>query len=145
MERRKFIKDTCVVCATILATGIVTPLFLACSPFTVLKIFPKDGDITFSTDKFTVDNNNIIILKNFDALDFDIAVVKYDNNLYKAFELQCTHQPNVRLATTSTGFVCHEHGSRFDLNGQVTQPPARKKLKEYKLELINKNTIKITL
>jgi len=144
MERRKFIKDTCLVCASIIASGMVSPLFSACSPLTILKITPNEGKIVFSIDKFT-DENKMIILKNFDALDFDIAVVKYDNSFYKAFELQCTHQPNVRLAATDTGFVCHEHGSRFNLNGQVTQAPARKPLKEFNLELINQHTIKITL
>jgi len=144
MERRTFIKNTCLLCASIVASGAIAPLFSACSPVTILKIIPDNGTIIVPIDKFT-NENKLVVLKNFDALDFDIAVVQYEDLSFKAFELQCTHQPHVRLATTSTGFVCHEHGSRFDLYGQVTQAPARKALKEFTLELINQHTIKITL
>jgi len=109
-----------------------------------LKVYPTEGTIMLPCDQFN-DQNTTIILKNFDALNFDIAVVQYPDKTFKAFELQCTHQPNNRLIATQEGFICHAHGSQFDKNGQVKKAPAKKALKEFKLELINNKTIKITL
>ena len=115
----------------------------SCSPLTTLKLKPIDGNVSVPRDQFTKDNN-IVIIKNFDHLDFDIAVIQYAEDTFKAFELQCTHQPNYALTATKEGFFCSAHGSLFDFNGQVKKAPAKKPMKEYPIEITNQ-IIKITI
>jgi Rieske Fe-S protein len=43
----------------------------------------------------------------------------------------CTHESCTITGATSTQYVCPCHGSRYSLNGQVQQGPARSNLRQY--------------
>jgi Rieske Fe-S protein len=43
----------------------------------------------------------------------------------------CTHESCTITGVTSTQYVCPCHGSRYSLNGQVQQGPARSNLRQY--------------
>lgn len=62
---------------------------------------------------------------------YDIAAQKLDNQQYHALLLQCTHQDN-QLSISNNGYQCSLHGSRFDVNGQVSKGPASLPLQQYK-------------
>lgn len=58
----------------------------------------------------------------------------------------CTHEQCIidSFDTSNSQFVCNCHGSHFDLNGQVTQGPARSALSKYSYEFAN-NVLTIRL
>lgn len=134
LDRREFIRKSCLACASIAGIGIVSSMVQSCSPLVSLKVIPEKGFIQVPLTHFT-ETNKLVLLKNYDALDFDIAVVQLEGNKYKAFEMQCTHVANNPLVATKSGFFCNTHGSAFGFDGQVTKSPAKRALKEYPLEI----------
>ncbi len=48
--------------------------------------------------------------------------------------MKCTHRANP-LTATKDGLYCPAHGSRFDLNGNVTEQPATEPLKQFKTSI----------
>jgi Rieske Fe-S protein len=141
IERRDFIKHACGLCASIVGVTAILPALTACSPLKTVLGEITQGSIQLATNQF-VEDSNLVIIRN-QNLEFDIAVVKYPSNVYKAFELQCTHRTYPLIATKS-GFVCNQHGSRYDLEGKVTQAPADRNLKEYQVQNSGEN-LKIIL
>lgn len=144
MERRKFIKTSCLACASVVGLGGLLPLLQSCASIVSVNLKPENGIVSVPREKFT-ETNKLVIVKNFDYLDFDIAVVQYEDNSFKAFEMQCTHQPNYALTATKDGFFCSAHGSVFGYDGQVKTKPAKKPMKEYPVEITSQILkIKIT-
>jgi Rieske Fe-S protein len=130
-DRRAFIKQTCRMCAALAGVAIVLPSVTACAPLKTVSADISEGSISVPASSFT-EGNNLVIVRNND-LDFDIALVKYADNSYRSFLLECTHRSNP-LVATQTGFTCNLHGSSFDLKGAVTKPPATSALKEYPVQ-----------
>lgn len=117
----------------------VLPALSACSPLKTITGEVKQGTIDVPLTNFTAENNLVVVRTN--DFDFDLAVVKFPDGNYKAFQLQCTHRANP-LVATKTGFFCNLHGSRYALDGTVTQAPATTNLKEYNFQV---STDKITI
>lgn len=141
VERRDFIKQACGLCASLVGIAAVLPALSSCSPLKTVTAEVKQGTVQVPLTNFTPESNLVIVRNN--NFDYDIAVVKYPDGNYKAFELQCTHRANP-LVATKNGFFCNLHGSRYALDGTVTQPPADRSLKEYNVQLSpDKITIKI--
>lgn len=140
VNRRDFLKKSCLACASIAGIGVLSSVLQSCSSLISLKTYPENGVVKLNKSKFT-EENHVVILKNFDMLNFDIAVVKFDDNTYKAIEMQCTHVPGNHLIATNSGFHCNTHGSAFNLKGEVTHEPASRELKEYPLEISSETII----
>jgi nitrite reductase/ring-hydroxylating ferredoxin subunit len=62
-------------------------------------------------------------------MEFDVFLKKDTTGSYKAILMRCSHRNNP-VQRTSTGFVCHEHGSRFNSDGLVLTEPASTNLTE---------------
>lgn len=131
-NRRNFIKQSCGLCASLIGLSIVAPALQGCSPLITVKTNVSKGPIGILRSSFT-EENKLVIVKN-EAQEFDIAVVQLGTEVFKAFELQCTHQSNP-VIPTKNGFFCNAHGSSFTFDGKVNKPPAQRNLKEYKLEI----------
>lgn len=141
MERRDFIKTTCLTCAGILGAGSVLSLLNSCAPLPVLKTSTSDKVVVVPDSSFKADQN-LLVIKN-SNLEFDILLVKKKDNTYNALYMQCTHQSQP-LTASKSGLFCASHGSGFDLDGNVTMEPAALPLRKFKTETEN-NTIKIYL
>lgn len=140
-ERRDFIKQACGLCASLVGISLVLPAVTACSPLKTVMGVVKQGTIDVALSNFTEENNMVIVRNN--DFDYDLVVVKYPDGNYRSFQLQCTHRANP-LVATKTGFFCNLHGSKYALDGSVTQAPATTNLKEYNLQVsTDKITIKI--
>jgi len=74
---------------------------------------------------------------------YDILLVKKSELEYNAIYMKCSHRENF-VSATKTGLYCSEHGSTFDLDGNVTKEPALKPLKKFKT-VLNNNSITIDL
>ena len=139
--RREFIKKSCGLCASVVGISILAPALQGCSTLQYAKPEIVQGKLSFPISSF-IEGTNLVIVQN-DTLDYDIAVVKGANNGYRSFELKCTHQDNSLIAT-KTGFHCNLHGSSFQLDGKVNNPPATNNLKEFKTN-VDSGIIQITL
>jgi len=132
-QRRDFIKQTCRLCAATVGLAAVLPALSSCAPLQTITAEVKPGGIievpltSFATD------NPLVIVHNA-ALEYEIALVRYSDQTYKAFEMKCTHRDNPLVATKS-GFFCNLHGSSFDINGKVVKSPATNNLKQYNLQV----------
>jgi len=71
---------------------------------------------------------------------YDILLVKKSTEEYLAIYMKCSHQENPVTATT-TGLFCSSHGSRFDLDGNVTKEPATAPLKKFKTAIIDNQIV----
>jgi len=129
------------MCASLVGIATVLPAVTGCAPLKTIQGDAKQGMIEVPLSNFTETNNMVIIQTP--ALEYEIALIKNPDASFRAFELQCTHRANPLVATKS-GFFCNLHGSRFALDGTVTQPPAANSLKEYTVGITNQTiTIKL--
>jgi len=138
MQRREFIKTTCLTCAGVIGGGALVSLFNSCSPLPVLKMSSKEPKLLVPESSF-IDNQNVLIIKN-SNLEFDILLVKKKDTSYNALYMQCTHESQP-LSATKSGLFCSSHGSAFNLDGDVTVQPATKPLRKFKTETENNNII----
>jgi nitrite reductase/ring-hydroxylating ferredoxin subunit len=138
MQRRDFIKTTCLGCAGILGGSALLSMLNSCSPLPVLKTSSKDNVLSVPESSF-VENQNVLIIKNTN-FEFDILLVKKKDNTYNALYMQCTHE-NQPLSATKSGLFCSSHGSAFNLEGEVTVQPATKALKKFRTQTENNNVI----
>jgi|SRR3954470_4666062 len=129
MERRKFIKNTCV------AAGIsVSWLLQACATHKYITDFDLTSTkITVKKSSFTIVKKGESVQQKFillkpDNFQFPIVVYKLPENGYRALLLQCTHQ-GCELTPYETTMVCPCHGAEFNKMGEVTQGPADTNLK----------------
>jgi thiosulfate dehydrogenase [quinone] large subunit len=78
---------------------------------------------------------------NFSAGGTDAVLIK-DGSTYRAFERACTHQGiSVNWQAGSGDFVCPQHGARFSVTGQVTNPPANRPLREIEVSVAADGTV----
>lgn len=132
-NRRAFLKQSCATCAGLLGLGAVATQLSSCAAHQILKINQREGVVSIPISNFS-QTQNIVIVRS-EQLEFDIAVVLIDE-VFKAFELQCTHQAN-HLIAGKNGFFCNAHGSRFDFNGKSLSPPAVKSLKSFEVSKLD--------
>lgn len=74
------------------------------------------------------------------TLNNDILLVKNSETQYTALLMRCTHRNNP-LTASDSGLYCSAHGSRFDLEGNVTYEPATLPLKKFTTQLQNEYII----
>lgn len=124
-----------------LGVSIMMNSLESCSPLNYYESSIEQDKIIVPISKF-IEGNNMVLIKN-EKLEYDIALISYPNQQFKAFELKCTHQAN-SLVVTKTGFYCNLHGSSYNLNGKVINTPATTNLREYTLTT-NSESITINL
>ena len=80
------------------------------------------------TTDIKVGGSKIIQLSTGQAL----YVTQPKKNVFRAFDVYCTHQRVVLGFTVGSNIVCGMHGSKFNSDtGAVAQGPAKKPLKKY--------------
>lgn len=78
---------------------------------------------------------------NFSAGGTDAVLVK-DGSTYRAFERACTHAGTpVDWQEGSGDFLCSNHGARFSVTGQVTNPPANRPLRAIEVSVAADGTV----
>ena len=137
MNRREFVLSGCGFCAMAKA-GVATLSLESCSaPGHLYKTTVTGGKLTVPVAEMA--GKNQLIVRSTD-MEFDLLLVKKKDETFHALSMQCTHR-QAPLSATSTGLVCNEHGSRFDLDGKVLQDPATKPLRVFRTELTEQNII----
>jgi cytochrome b6-f complex iron-sulfur subunit len=135
MNRRDFIRRSCITCAGM--TGMAV-LLEACTTGKYVNDFTQTGTkITVKKTVFTVVKKEKTIEQKFvllkpESLQFPIALYKISATEYKAVLLQCTHQ-GCEVSPYETTIVCPCHGAEFNTKGEVKQGPAETNLKTFPL------------
>ena len=138
MQRRSFIKAGCTLC---LGTSVLSTLLSSCaSPLNIYK--PELTSKTIEVPLSSFGENNYVIVRN-NKLSYDIFISKKPDNQYKAILMKCSHRDSPVNYSTG-GFVCNEHGSRFNFEGEVVKAPATTSLQTLPIEY-NQNHLTIQI
>jgi len=68
------------------------------------------------------------------------AMLIHSKQGFSAISLVCTHL-GCTVDKSSDGFACPCHGSRFDVEGKVTNGPATKQLRSLRIEITEDNKL----
>lgn len=133
MNRRNFIKSSCINCAS--SIGAMWLLQACSSQKYVTGVSNNQKKLTVKKSDFTVVKKEKTIQQKFiivkpENLQFPIVIYITTDNNYKALYLQCSHQ-GCELSAYETTMVCPCHGAEFNTNGDVTQGPAESPLQSF--------------
>jgi len=76
-----------------------------------------------------------IIVKN-ESLTFPVYLYRFSDNEYSAVLMKCTHQ-GAELSASGDHLHCPSHGSEFNNKGILSQGPAEKNLRAFKVSADN--------
>ncbi|MFZ6010997.1 MAG: ubiquinol-cytochrome c reductase iron-sulfur subunit [Bacteroidota bacterium] len=138
--RREFLKNSCAACLGSAFLGLTFTQLTSCSPFPVYKTALTSKSVSIPVSSFA--ESNLVIVRDMQVA-YDILLVKKSESEYNAIYMKCSHQENP-VTATKNGLFCSSHGSRFDLDGNVTKEPALEPLKKFKTS-IDDNQITIDL
>jgi nitrite reductase/ring-hydroxylating ferredoxin subunit len=139
MQRRDFVKRSCVLCAGLGAAGLSQ--LSSCSP-TLPTYHVKFAGNTLTVPVVSFEESDILFVRD-DKAAYDILLVRRSPLQYDAIYLRCSHG-NYALGTSSDGLSCSAHGSAFDYEGTVRTGPATEPLLRFPTELDN-NTGLVTI
>lgn len=141
MNRRNFIKQSCITCISGLALGQVLQ---GCNITHYTNGTLGEDYIAVPLTDFAnkKEFRKYIVVQN-ENLKYPICVYRLDENNYSAIWLQCTHQ-GAELQVFGDKIQCPSHGSEFNSNGDVTQGPAALSLRKLPVIMEN-NSLKISL
>jgi cytochrome b6-f complex iron-sulfur subunit len=113
VSRRKFFTDSATIAA-------LTALFAACGDS---PVEPPTGKVDVKVADFPglATMNKLVLVDNVRAAKRTGEVT------FVAFSRLCTHE-GMPVDIQGSGFICFNHGSQFDNNGQVTNGPATRAL-----------------
>lgn len=135
--RREFLKDTCTTCLGTVALGFTFSQLTSCSSLPVYKGKLDQKTVTVPLSSFA--ESNLVIVRDL-QVQYDILLVKKSADEYNALQMKCSHRENP-VSATKSGLYCAEHGSTFDLDGNVTKEPAPLPLKKFKTTLSEQNIV----
>ncbi|HKR07299.1 MAG TPA: Rieske (2Fe-2S) protein [Bacteroidia bacterium] len=132
-SRREFIETTCKACIGTLVISVFAPGLSGCKTIAVIQTEMDGNQIKIPAISFA--DKKIQIIRS-SKLNDDILLVKNSEVQYTALLMRCTHRNNP-LNASESGLYCSAHGSRFDLDGNVTYEPASQPLKKFTTQLQN--------
>lgn len=134
--RRDFLKHAMTGCA-LLATVGITGLVTGCKSLPIVKTTVVDKTITL--DNALLQDNTVHIVRT-KEIDYDLLLVRENAGGYHCLLMQCTHQ-DYALSFTGNALVCNQHGSQFDLQGNVKKDPALQPLRQYPVTVVNDKVV----
>lgn len=140
MNRKDFLVAIGYTCCGAAMAG----LFSGCNtPVHLVQNTQTGNKITIRKSEFTElkKNGNHIreyILVKTDKLQFPICLFRHSEEVYTALLMQCTHR-GCELKPEGNFLVCPCHGSEFNNEGIVQNPPAEQNLQTFKTTSDNEN------
>lgn len=134
MTRKEFISQVGKSAVVLLAPACLTGLS-SCKKKN--KNEPKKVDFTLDVSSGPLASNGGSLVHE------DVIVARALSGAFLAVSAACTHQgTTINFVSSSTSFLCPNHGSKYNSNGEVTQGPASKNLTSYGVEL-NGNSLRV--
>src|ERR1700712_5349344 len=141
MQRRYFLRTSCISCIGAAALGASLLELSSCSPALPTFKTTFKGN-TINVPLLSFGESNLLIVRDM-QVEFDVLLVKKSPEVYNAIYMKCSHRSNP-VSATATGLYCPSHRSTFDLDGNVLKEPATAPLQKFKTQL-NNDSITITL
>jgi Rieske Fe-S protein len=145
MNRRNFIRQSCIACITGIAAS---ELLQACTVTKYTAGIIKNDYMLVPGADFLIDKNKpgeyrkYIVVQN-ELLKSPICIYRFSDVEYEALWLQCTHQ-GAELQVLGDKLQCPAHGSEFSNRGIVQNGPANKSLRKFPVT-VEGNQLKISL
>lgn len=145
MNRRNFIKQSCIACITGIAAA---ELLQSCTATKYATGSIKEDYMLVQREDFLIDRNKpgsyrkYVIAEN-DRLRFPVCIYRFTDTEYEAFWMECTHN-GAQLQVFGDKLQCPAHGSEFSNRGAVQSGPADKPLRKFPVT-IEGNQLKISL
>lgn len=128
MDRRKFLLDSCRVCAAVAAVPALAALE-SCGGAKALTIEPAAGSNIIDVPVSQFGSAAYTVVKSKRVGD-DLIIAKQPDGSYKALVKRCTHKGGP-VNMDGADLKCSWHGSRFSMAGTVVSGPASTPLKSY--------------
>lgn len=127
-SRRDFLKKsfTGVILGTVAASCINVEKLLAAAE--TYDVAPGGAPKTFSLSDYPELGNK----GGYAMVTSKVIVINKGGGKYTALDMTCTHKKQL-VEFDGSKFICPGHGSEFDGSGKVTEGPATKNLKSYKV------------
>jgi Rieske Fe-S protein len=137
MDRRKFIKSSCVSCLT--ATFFSSALLESCTPTQYINGKLDPNGLIVEKSQFRVGNKgsyaSFIVVRNENLL-FPVCVYRFSETEYSAIWLKCAHM-GAEVNVVGDTLQCPAHGSEYTNRGVVTNGPATSNLRTFPVEVRN--------
>lgn len=128
MDRKKFIKSSCVLCSSV--TFLAT-VFEGCASVKYTAGTLNENGLLIDIAEFeSKQGSRSYVIAGHDSLQFPICIYRIDDGTYSALLMQCTHQ-GAELQVSGDQLTCPAHGSEFDKWGKVQQSPAARDLRSF--------------
>lgn len=137
MERRKFIKTSCIAC---LGGFSIAALAESCTVSKQYSAAISGSDMIVPLKQFENTGGGFkqyVVVQN-DALKYPVCIYRFSEKEYKALWMSCPHQ-GAELQVFGSKLQCPAHGSEFDNTGKVTNAPATENLRSFPLTIENEN------
>ncbi len=121
-----------------LGLGISSAMSSCGTAMGVYKVNPENNQLKVPVTSFSPGQKMIIVRSP--SLQYDVLLLKLASADYRAIYMRCTHRDNP-LTVNDKGIYCTEHGSAFDLQGNVTREPALQPLKKFETTVESENII----
>lgn len=139
MKRRDFLSKACLTCGSVAVGAAAVSSLESC------KTGEASAGSGAASEVLQVVNNIVRIpasemassrLKTFKVkgLSKELLVVKNGEKEYRAYLMRCPHAGGT-VKAEGDDLVCALHGSRFDLNGNVTKGPSKEGLQAYPVKM----------
>jgi cytochrome b6-f complex iron-sulfur subunit len=127
-SRRTFLKTTAATLGGLAAMGTLSEFLASCASISGLTI--THGTTSISVASLTSDGEYLVD-SSVSPDRTPILVIRHGSGSFVALSMRCTHQGEQVNRPSNGSIYCSAHGSRFDLNGNVTSGPANRALTKY--------------
>ena len=153
ITRREFFIRSAGAVVVVSSSGILSSILISCSdnptdptngtPLATIQGTVINNEISIVIASSPIENKNTRALVKYNNGNGSILVEHNSDDTYKALSGICTHQNCVvsEFDGSNNVFICPCHGSQFDLNGNVKQGPATRKLSTYSTRVENGSLI----
>jgi cytochrome b6-f complex iron-sulfur subunit len=131
MNRRIFIRQCSIAC-----TGtLLLPFIQGCNSISHIAVSSTESNrIKLSKKSFLTGKSNKplkdYVITQSEKFTFPICIYRLENNAYAALLMECSHN-SCELQVQGSYLQCPCHGSEFNNQGQVQNPPAELPLKTF--------------
>ena len=132
MNRRTFVKATCISCVT---SGLVPALLTGCQSTHYVSGTVDDVGITVPISEFSYIEKDQTLIHQYilvqnDKLQFPVCLYRLSESEYSALWMKCTHK-GAELDVAGDHLHCPRHGSEFTNKGAVRHGPAEHALRTF--------------